>query len=532
FINFIYPMVAVRHILVFLGIVIPCHFFNAQINQFQITFGNNQSNWGNAIPTSDGGYLVVSEDSAFTALRDIMLIKTDTIGDTVWVRRYGNAGNTDDTWDRILEAHNGGYILWGALNTNTTSSISVWIRVDSNGDTVWVKRDLFGNGDFIKTGDGGYASVGTSMLKSDSSGNIQWAKLYNGAAGFSFGQQTMDGGYIILSNTAQFASGGPLDRDLVLIRTDSAGTIIWSRVYGRPNTIDDAAKVVQSTDGGFAILATTGTLSQNQTNELLVIKTDASGNLQWSKTYGGPNYDQAIDMKVTGAIGYIVTGYTLGFEGPVQNSTRSFLLRIDGNGNALWSKMYGDMATNNINSHDYAAYVKYTNDGGFLMAGSTESFGSGQLDTWLVKTNAMGVSGCNEIANFPTVLIPTLVVDTPGITDSAVFYTSMPYTINVGSWQPARTILCLNGFIPSNGIDEEDKDGFLLYPNPGTGIFTLSSEQIIEEVIVVDILGKELIRLPAGSSSLEIDISNRPPGIYFLQIGTENGTLSRKIIKL
>ena len=118
------------------------------------------------------------------------------------------------------------------------------------------------------------------------------------------------------------------------------------------------------------------------------------------------------------------------------------------------------------------------------------------------------------------------------VTANPFSWSTFPYTITIANWAPPVTILCLNGFIPSNGVGEEDKDGFLLYPNPGTGIFTLSSEQIIEEVIVVDILGKELIRLPAGRSSLEIDISNRPPGIYFLQIGTKNGTLSRKIIKL
>ena len=510
----------------------------SQVTRFQITYGNNQSNWGSAIPVSDGGYIIMTEDSTWPASRDIIMIKTDSIGNIAWTKKYGNTSNTDDTrYYQITEAHNGGYLIAGALNATWGPVVSVWIRTDSNGDTVWVKRDMFGSGTLIKTSDGGYAQVGVSLLKTDSMGNIQWAKIYTAVSGSpTCGQQTADGGYIILGSTGQYASGGPTDRDLVLIKTDSVGNIQWTKVYGSPTSMEliilGEGAVVQANDGGYAILATTSVAYQSLTFDLLFIKTDAAGNLQWSKTYGGASGDYAADLKATGAIGYIITGRTIGFEPPLQNSMRSFMMRTDGNGTPVWTKMYGDMANNNYNSNDEAYYVNYTADGGFLMSGATQSFGAGAWDAWLIKTDALGVSGCNEIVTNPTVTIPTLTIGTGGY-DSAVFYTSSPYTIAVGTWQPTKTILCLNGSLTGEIDVSENKDDILIYPNPFTDAVTITSQQEITAIEVYNMLG-ELVFSTSNikhQTSNIIDLSSQPSGIYFVRVTTKEGTVSRKIVR-
>ena len=465
----------------------------SQVTRFQITYGNNQSNWNNrAIPVSDGGYIIMTNDSTWPASRDIIMIKTDSIGNIAWTKRYGNTSNTDDSWRAVIEAHNGGYLIEGALNSTTGPVVSVWIRTDSNGDTLWVKRGVFGSGTLIKTSDGGYATVSGNLVKADSMGNIQWYKIYNGMGGQSFGQQTSDRGYIILGQTQQYASGGPSDRDLILFKTDSVGNTQWSKVYGRPTTSERPSKVVQTDDGGYLVLSTTGIGNQSTSYDLMLIKTDAAGNLQWTKTYGGASYDEGVDLKATGAIGYIITGLTVGFEPPLQNSMRSFMLRTDGTGTPVWTKMYGDIANNNYNSTDQASYVNYTADGGFLMSGATQSFGAGAWDAWLIKTDPLGVSGCNEIVTNPTVTIPTLTIGTGGY-DSAIFYTSSPYTIAVGTWQPTKTILCLNGSLTGETENPEIENGILIYPNPSNGIFQLTIDNVQfpkAEIEVYNMLGE------------------------------------------
>ncbi|MEW6468380.1 MAG: T9SS type A sorting domain-containing protein [Bacteroidota bacterium] len=497
----------------------------SQVNKFQITYGTTGSDWGKAAPTSDGGYIIIMNDGTNPSQRDISIVKLDSIGNITWSKTYGNPANTDDAWIRVIEAHNGGFLVAGSLDALSPNPVPVWIRIDSGGDTVWVKRNLFSSFNIVKTLDGGYAAVGTNFIKTDSSGNIQWSKIYNGGCCSGYGQQTADSGYIILDLTMQYASGGPLDRDLRLVKTDPAGNVQWIKVFGRPSTLENPAKVVQTTDGGYLVLANTGLSNQPQTYDLMLIKTDGSGNLQWAKNYGGSDYEQGIDLKVTGAIGYIVTGYTIGFEGPQQNSNRSFLMRTDGSGTPVWTKMYGDFATNPINSYDEAAYVAYTNDGGFLMSGTTESFGSGSRDVWLVKTDPIGTSGCNEIVNNPAVTLPSLSLSSGGY-DSVVYYTSSPHTVAIGTWMPVKTILCLNGSL--NGQNEYTNAGSLPpYPNPNTGIFSLKADN--GKLEIYNSLGKIIYQTEITGLE-EIDIQNVSNGIYILKLTEGNQMYFWKMI--
>jgi len=294
-------------------------------------------------------------------------------------------------------------------------------------------------------------------------------KPYTGASGPSYGGYCADKGYIILGETVQFSSGGSGDQDFYIIKADSNGNMQWTKVLGGPTSIEYAADIVQATDGGYLAVGYSNGYGAGGW-DIIAIKLDPSGNVQWIKTYGGANGDWAVDVSVTGAIGYIITGYTSGFES-LQNSFRSFLLRIDGSGNPLWSKMYGDIQNNPMNSSDEAAYIYNASDGGFLMSGATQNFGAGGCDTWLIKTDALGVSGCNEANTNPTVTNPVLVIGTGG-TSRAVPAASSPVTVAIGSWQPQTSILCLSGPPPVGRKDHADMN-ITVFPNPLPQILSL-----------------------------------------------------------
>jgi hypothetical protein len=207
---------------------------------------------------------------------------------------------------------------------------------------------------------------------------VKFAKTYgrtNDDGAYSV-QQTSDGGYIVAGET--FSSGGST-LDILLIKTDASGNIIWAKTYGG-TLIDRAYSVQQTSDGGYIVAGWTASFGAGIWDFFLV-KTDVSGNIQWAKTYGGANDDLAYSVQQTSDGGYIVAGITRSF-GAGNNDI--FLIKADANGNIIWAKTYGGTRW------DYAFSVQQTSDGGYILAGYTDSFGAGSYDAFLVKTDANG----------------------------------------------------------------------------------------------------------------------------------------------
>jgi hypothetical protein len=506
------------------------HLSIAQVTQFQITYGTQYNDAvGRTNPTSDGGYILMMDDISNPSLRDMVVAKLDSIGNILWCKKFGES-NTDDVVVNVIEAHNGGYLIFGYLDYANTP-IGIGIRVDNAGNILWVKRNLF-SFEAEQTIDGGYVNPGdgASIIKIDSSGNYQWSKLYNHFFGSqSFGRRTFDGGYIILGTTIQYASGGSGDYDIIASKIDSAGNLLWTKVYGTPLKIEEALAVALSTDGGFVFLC--GAISQTQSIfDFMIVKTDAMGNVVWSKLYGGNLFEAAYDIEsALGGIGYLVIGHTEGFEGPLQYGFRSFLMRTDISGSPLWTEMYGAMQTN-PSTYDQTYQLYTLNDGGYFMAGATNSFGAGGWDAWCIKTNSSGLSGCNEVPNNPTVSTPVLTVSSPTGIVTVANYTSSPYTVSTSNFQLTKTVLCLNGSI--TGVTNENETVSIeVFPNPSSSIFTLkkpsSSPATIE---VVSVLGNTVIKTTIQGETSTIDLTKEARGVYFIKVTEGSEFYIQKII--
>jgi hypothetical protein len=237
-----------------------------------------------------------------------------------------------------------------------------------------------------QTSDGGYILAGYTssfsagyydilLIKTDASGNIIWAKTYGGTdddRAYSV-QQTSDGGYIVAGGTESFGAGG----DILLIKTDASGNIIWAKTYGGTD-VDGASSVQQTSDGGYIVGGGTYSFGAGSA-DIFLIKTDVNGNIIWAKTYGGTDYDWATSVRQTYDGGYIVAGVTGSF-----GSWDIFLIKTDANGNLSWAKTYGGTYGEGASS------VQQTSDGGYIVAGITWSFGAGDYDIFLIKTDANG----------------------------------------------------------------------------------------------------------------------------------------------
>lgn len=190
--------------------------------------------------------------------------------------------------------------------------------------------------------------------------------------------KTSDGGYVIAGYTASGTSGV----DFQMVKTDPSWNTQWSKSYAREGASDDLANCVfQTSDGGYALAGIAGS------NDFWLVKTDSTGTAQWNKTYGGINTEEARSVVQTSDGGCTLVGYTDSYGA---GSTDFWLVKTDSAGTALWNKTYGGVGS------DIATSLVQTNDGGYALAGYTNSFGEGNYDSFLVKTDSNGNMAWNK----------------------------------------------------------------------------------------------------------------------------------------
>ena len=355
------------------------------------TFGGSNSDYGSEVQqTFDGGYIITGYTKSYGAgSNDAWLIRTDSSGDTLWTKTFGR--DSDDYSQSVQQTSDSGYVITGSTNSSGAGLHDVWlIKTDTVGDTLWTKT--FGGsgsdqGNSVRqTFDGGYIVTGYTksygaggsdvwLIKTDASGEDLWTKTF-GRSGNDYGQsvrQTFDGGYIITGFTDSFGAGL---YDIWLIKTDASGDTLWTKNFGG-NDYEEGYSVRQTIDGGYIITGRTWSLSKGVSNaDIRLIKTDASNNILWTKTYGGSYYEKGNSVQQTSDCGYIITGYTESYGANIQDA---WLVRTDASGNTLWTKTFGGVNIDEGNS------VQQTSDGGYIVTGSTRSYGAGSYDIWLIK---------------------------------------------------------------------------------------------------------------------------------------------------
>jgi hypothetical protein len=172
------------------------------------------------------------------------------------------------------------------------------------------------------------------IIKLNSSGNIQWSRAIGGTNNDVANsiQQTSDGGYIVAGYTTSFGAGG----DALIIKLNSSGTIQWSRAIGGTN-YDRAYSIQQTSDGGYIVAGYTNSFGAGG-DDILIIKLNSSGNIQWSRAIGGTNGDYALSIQQTSDGGYIVAGWTTSFGA---GNYDILIIKLDSSGNIQWSRAIG-----------------------------------------------------------------------------------------------------------------------------------------------------------------------------------------------
>jgi len=284
--------------------------------------------------------MVGSTLSSGAGRTDVYLVRTDVRGDTLWTRTLGGADF--DIGYSVEQTHDGGYIVAGSTRSFGAGGYDAWlVKTDARGDTQWTRT-------FGGPGDDGARSVA----------------------------QTGDGGYVLAGCTdTSFEAQG----DVYLVRTGARGNAIWTRKFGGPMH-DEAFSVRQTADSGFIIAGLTQSYGAGS-DDVWLIKTDAGGETQWNRTFGGDEEDFGYSVLQTADGGYVVAGLN---ESWGAGGEDVYLVRTDAHGDTLWTRTIGGPRT------DEAHSVLQTADGGFIVAGSTSSWGAGDFDPFLVRFSTHG----------------------------------------------------------------------------------------------------------------------------------------------
>ena len=305
----------------------------------------------NVIQTNDGGYLAVGytnskngDVSSNHGKRDGWLIKVDSTGNTIWSKAFGGTGT--DYLCIVRQTDDNGYVAVGYTASNdgdisgNHGNGDGWIvKVDATGTKVWSK--CFGGfgaeklNSIYQTSDGGYVAVGYTLsndgwiIKVDSSGNLLWSKAFGGSSSDILYNviQTDDGGYIAVGNT--YSNNGDISGNHGgyegwIIKVDSSGNLLWSKVFGGTSA-EQLNSIYQSDDGGYIAVgyaySNDGDISGNHGNgDGWILKVDETGNKEWSEVFGGTNYDSFDSIIKTSNGEYITVGYTESNDGDVSGN--------------------------------------------------------------------------------------------------------------------------------------------------------------------------------------------------------------------
>jgi hypothetical protein len=311
----------------------------AQIT-FERTYGGTEDDGGQSVvQTAEGGYYVVGYTySTGSGGADVFVVATDPSGEERWTQTFGGA--QDDYGYGVAMTAHGDCLAAGYLVTQGNADVT-----------------LHGN-----TADGGQLLI---KVLGGSRDDMAYSVARNS-----------DGGFLVGGATYSFGAGTP---NAYVLRTDSLGDTLWTRTYGGAGE-DYAFSARQTADSGFIICGTTYSYGAGQ-SDIYLIKTDAAGDTQWTQTYGGAQPEHGHSVQQTADSGYIICGTTLSFGA---GAADIWLIRTDANGDTLWTRTFGG------DTADLGHSVAQTADHGFILCGQTASFGAGNYDAWLIKTDSTG----------------------------------------------------------------------------------------------------------------------------------------------
>ncbi|MFY9310364.1 MAG: T9SS type A sorting domain-containing protein [Bacteroidia bacterium] len=493
---------------------------------FQKTFGttNYEEIWGLDL-TSDNGFIL----AGYTNFDNAYLLRLNSSGDTVWTKNLDVGGM--DLLYSVQQTEDTGFIFGGRTSGFGAGGQDMFlIKTDSDGNNQWTTA-IGGTGDetinsIKQTLDGGFIIAGNTysfgaglndfyIVKTTSTGNIVWSKSIGGTGN--------DNAYSITPTTDSgyvavgfTTSAGAGNKDILAVKLDKNGNNVWTKTYG--GTGDDRANSVQQTiDGGFVISGVTNSYGAGN-YDFNLVKISSTGNLSWERTFGGAGDEWAYSIQETTDNGFILAGYTTSFG---EGDADYYVLKTNSTGDTIWTRTFGGTLT------EYGTAIRQTPDNGFAVIGYGQSSAVGSFDFYFAKTDTNGNGICNQNSTNTLVNSPTSTVTTPSLTvSSGGIKSSTTPTISNGT--------TINSLCTNVGVQPLESNNLALsfYPNPAQQSFTIQlPTQQTFTLSVTDITGRTVYTNKNTTGNITVDASGFSSGVYFVKAVNERTVLTGKLVK-
>jgi len=334
------------------------------------------------------GYIILEKSKR----QDFWIIKLDKNGNMEWDEVFGE--DMTDVARSIIQTKDAGYAVAGSIWTKYARKQDFWlIKLGENGNKEWEatfdkdKDDIAYS--IIQTKDGGYTIAGGTgrrnwgevncwVIKLDAKGNVEWDNDFGGIGWDEIYSiiQTKSGGFIAAGSTWSKGAGRG---DVCIAKLDRRGYLVWNKTFGGSD-YDEARSIIQTDDEDYAIAGFTVSEDTEDRN-VWVIKLDKKGNKIWDKTLGGTSEEWANSIVQTEDKGYMVAGWTKSMGA---GKTDAWIIKLNKRGDLVWDRTFGG------SEDDEAHSIIQTEDGGYAIAGWTESKGAGNADVWVIKLDEGG----------------------------------------------------------------------------------------------------------------------------------------------
>ena len=457
----------------------------AQFNYWFRTYGGEDDERSSCLFKSiDDDFVFVGTTKSFGAnYLDTWIVKTDQFGDTTWTKRYGDSGINFASC--IVEQTESIYLILGMdiPDFGSPSKLSI-LQIDDKGN--FIRKNLISLDNSIE-GRWGTKTFKDEIVicgdiyspttferdiflsKLDSQADTLWLKTFDFKANESvvYLEQTPDSGFLAVCDYKKPFSD---DKDILLVKFNSLGDTIWSKIYGG-NDVDVVNNFVQTIDGGFLFAGWTYSYSEYPGCDYWLLRTNSTGDSLWMKTYDRETYDLGISITRNIGSGY----YLIGNSESSSNNKDLWMINLDSKGDSLWSRTIKGY------SNSWPAHMISLNDSGYLITGYTNSEDNFKTDAYLLKVDTLGQTVTLVKSNFEN--------------NSSI----SKYNLNC-------------------------------YPNPFNYNTTVSfelSERTYVKLSVFNILGQQVDNLlqdtkAPGSYKLTWDARLYSSGIYFISFITDN----------
>ncbi len=478
-----------RFIFLILFLLATCGFAIAQFT-YEKSYGTIDDDEGFSLfQCDDNGYLIVGYTSNYYyGYPDMYVVRTNQSGSLMWSDVQGDPQHYDRAYDGI-QTFDGGFAVCGPVD-EANSSTSCIIKYDEDGNVSWTStypdQGETTPTSIKQTADSGFVFCGTArhsnkrslwkdnpfILKTDKNGSLEWYTEIDEPYGIHSTyciELAHNGGYVVCGQHDEIGE----NEDGWFFKIDESGEKVWDRWIGDGNKIELLLSVKKTNDNGYILcgIKHKSTIIWPGSGDFWLVKTDSTGIVDWEKTYGGDDTDWGYDVDLAHGGGYILTGSTSSYGSGGPGDFDVYVVRTDEIGDTIWTKTFGGQFS------DMGRSVRTTTDGGYAISGMTRSMGNGGADVYLIKTDEDGI-----------------------VTDLTDYY--------------------------------RQKNKLSIYPNPCTDKITIESIEPITEVCIFNANGGVVKYLEAANNSIRVSLSpeNYRPGIYYVKVVTENQTFTQKLI--